>query len=105
MWAVVCEDLPDVERRVTLAADLSDVDGLPAPAVHYRLDDNTRRMLAWHTERTSESLEAAGANSVESFPALRNGYSLQFYVKAYRQGDPVLGGIAGTRLVQVPLSR
>ena len=39
------------------------------------------------------------------FPALRNGYSLQFYVKAYRQGDPVLGGIAGTRLVQVPLSR
>jgi hypothetical protein len=39
------------------------------------------------------------------FPELRNGYSLQFYVKAYRQGDPVLGGIAGTRLVQVPLSR
>ncbi len=39
------------------------------------------------------------------FPVLRGGYSLQFYVKAYRQGDPVLGGIAGTRLVQVPLSR
>jgi len=39
------------------------------------------------------------------FPVLRSGYSLQFYVKAYRQGDPVLGGIAGTRLVQVPLSR
>ena len=39
------------------------------------------------------------------FPALRNGYNLQFYVKAYRQGDPMLAGIAGTRLVQVPLSR
>jgi hypothetical protein len=39
------------------------------------------------------------------FPALRNGYSLQFYAKAYRKGDPVLGGIAGTRLVQVPLAR
>jgi hypothetical protein len=39
------------------------------------------------------------------FPELRGGYSLQFYVKAYRQGDPTLGGIAGTRLVQVPLSR
>ena len=39
------------------------------------------------------------------FPELRNGYNLQFYVKAYRQGDPVLGGIAGTRLVQVPLAR
>ena len=39
------------------------------------------------------------------FPELRGGYNLQFYVKAYRQGDPTLGGIAGTRLVQVPLSR
>lgn len=39
------------------------------------------------------------------FPALRSGYNLQFYVKAYRQGDPVLGGVAGTRLVQVPLSQ
>jgi hypothetical protein len=41
----------------------------------------------------------------QDFPELRNGYSLQFYVKAYRQGDPVLGGVAGTRLVQVPLAR
>ena len=39
------------------------------------------------------------------FPALRNGYSLQFYVKAYRQGDPVLAGVGGTRLVQVPLAQ
>ena len=39
------------------------------------------------------------------FPALRNDYNLQFYVKAYRQGDPVLAGVAGTRLVQVPLAR
>ncbi len=39
------------------------------------------------------------------FPALRNGYSLQFYVKAFRQGDPVLAGVAGTRLVQVPLAQ
>jgi hypothetical protein len=39
------------------------------------------------------------------FPELRNDYNLQFYVKAYRQGDPVLAGVAGTRLVQVPLAR
>src|SRR5262245_1418455 len=39
------------------------------------------------------------------FPQLRNGYNLQFYVKAFRQGDPVLAGVAGTRLVQVPLAR
>jgi len=34
------------------------------------------------------------------FP-LRTGYSVQFYVKAYRKGDPTLAGVAGTRLVQV----
>jgi len=34
------------------------------------------------------------------FP-IKNGYSVQFFVKAYRQGDPTLAGIAGTRLVQV----
>ncbi len=35
------------------------------------------------------------------FP-LRNGYNVQFFVKAYRNGDPSLGGVYGTRLVQVP---
>jgi hypothetical protein len=39
------------------------------------------------------------------FPALRNGYNLQFFVKAHRTGDPTLSTIAGYRLVQVPLSR
>jgi hypothetical protein len=34
------------------------------------------------------------------FP-LKTGYNVQFYVKAYRKGDPTLAGIAGTRLVQV----
>jgi hypothetical protein len=35
-----------------------------------------------------------------TFP-LRNGSHVQFFVKAYRSGDPSLGGIAGYRLVQV----
>jgi hypothetical protein len=34
------------------------------------------------------------------FP-LKTGYSVQFFVKAYRKGDPTLAGIAGSRLVQV----
>ncbi len=38
------------------------------------------------------------------FP-IRNGYSVQFFVKAYRQGDPPLGGVAGYRLVQVGTAR
>ena len=38
------------------------------------------------------------------FP-IKNGYSVQFYVKAYRKGDPSLAGISGTRLVQVPTAK
>ncbi len=38
------------------------------------------------------------------FPQPRNGYNVQFFVKAYRAGDPGLGGIAGYRLVQVRLA-
>ncbi|MFN8222286.1 MAG: hypothetical protein U0R50_03445 [Gaiellales bacterium] len=39
------------------------------------------------------------------FPELRGAYSVQFFVKVGRTGDPELGGISGSRLVQVPLSR
>jgi hypothetical protein len=37
------------------------------------------------------------------FPELRPAYAVQFFVKAWRQGDPELAGVAGYRLVQVPL--
>lgn len=37
---------------------------------------------------------------LSSFP-LRSGGHVQFFVKAYRSGDPALAGIAGYRLVQV----
>ena len=39
-----------------------------------------------------------------SFP-LKNGYNVQFFVKAYRKGDPMLAGISGTRLVQVATAK
>ena len=38
------------------------------------------------------------------FPTPRNGFNVQFFVKAFRAGDPALGGIAGFRLVQVRLA-
>lgn len=40
-----------------------------------------------------------------TFPELRNGYNVQFFVKAYKNGDNPLAGIAGYRLVQVRLAR
>ncbi len=38
------------------------------------------------------------------FPQPRNGFNVQFFIKAFRAGDPGLGGIAGYRLVQVRLA-
>ncbi|MGH3066798.1 MAG: hypothetical protein ACRDOF_10935 [Gaiellaceae bacterium] len=38
------------------------------------------------------------------FPQPRNGFNVQFFVKASKPGDPGLGGIAGYRLVQVHLA-
>ncbi|MEX2612242.1 MAG: hypothetical protein WD380_01580 [Gaiellaceae bacterium] len=38
------------------------------------------------------------------FPQPRSGFNVQFFIKASRQGDPGLGGIAGYRLVQVRLA-
>jgi len=40
----------------------------------------------------------------ENFPQPRNGFNVQFFVKAYRSGDPALAGIAAYRLVQVRLA-
>jgi hypothetical protein len=38
------------------------------------------------------------------FPQPRDNFNVQFFLKAYRAGDPPLGGIAGYRLVQVGLA-
>jgi hypothetical protein len=39
-----------------------------------------------------------------TFPVPRSGFNVQFFVKAYRNGDPPLAGVAGYRLVQVRLA-
>jgi hypothetical protein len=35
---------------------------------------------------------------------VRRGFNVQFFIKAFREGDPVLAGVAGYRLVQVRTS-
>ena len=39
-----------------------------------------------------------------AFPQPRNGFNVQFFIKASKPGDPGLGGVAGYRLVQVRLA-
>jgi choline dehydrogenase-like flavoprotein len=55
------EDLPSEENTVTLAPSLTDSDGIPGPKIHYRIDEDARRNLAWQLERAKEAHEASDA--------------------------------------------
>jgi choline dehydrogenase-like flavoprotein len=67
----ICEDLPESHNRVTLDPDLADGNGIPAPKIHYRLSENSEKMLAHGVARATEALEAAGARQVFPEPLLR----------------------------------
>jgi choline dehydrogenase-like flavoprotein len=60
-WIVHAEDLPELTNFVTLDRTLTDTDGLPAPAVHYRTAENTHRIFEFGVARALEAHEAAGA--------------------------------------------
>lgn len=62
---VQTEDLPSPSNRVTLDPHLVDADGVPAPFIHYRLDDNDERLLEYACARAVDVLEAAGAQEVK----------------------------------------
>jgi choline dehydrogenase-like flavoprotein len=60
-WGIGVEDLPSEANVVALDPSLADGDGIPAPRIHYRIDEDARRNLAWQLERAKEAHEAAGA--------------------------------------------
>lgn len=64
LWGIIAEDLPSDSNRIVLHDRLTDSDGIPAPKIVYRNDENSRRMVLYHLERAKESLEAAGARQV-----------------------------------------
>lgn len=60
-WGIGIEDLPAEENAVTISEELADSDGIPAPKVVYRIDEDARKNLAWQLARAKEAHEAAGA--------------------------------------------
>jgi choline dehydrogenase-like flavoprotein len=66
-WDILVEDLPLESNRVVLSEELRDGDGIPSPAVHYRLSADTRANLAFQIDRATEAHEAGGAT--ETFVA------------------------------------
>jgi choline dehydrogenase-like flavoprotein len=60
----ICEDLPELHNRVELDPDLKDAHGIPAPRIHYRLSENSQRMLDFAQSRAKEVLKVAGARDI-----------------------------------------
>jgi hypothetical protein len=64
----------------------------------------TPRVVQGQTQTTQAGWATLTLVPNQLFPQPRSGFNVQFFVKAYRAGDPPLGGIAGYRLVQVRLA-
>lgn len=64
-WGLFGEDLPDEDNRVTLSAGAVDATGMPIPELHYKVSENSRRLLDFHIDKASESLVEAGAHTIE----------------------------------------
>jgi choline dehydrogenase-like flavoprotein len=60
-WGIGIEDLPSEGNEVALDPELTDGDGIPAPRIRYRIDDDARANIAWQLERATEAHEASGA--------------------------------------------
>ncbi len=84
-WGLFGEDLPDEANAVTVSTTQMDSSGIPAPELHYRVSDNSRRMLDFHIEKATESMLEAGAHSVEVDQLMR--YSGWHLLGTARMGD------------------
>jgi choline dehydrogenase-like flavoprotein len=84
-WGLFAEDLPDEANHVTLSDTVTDSSGIAAPAIHYAMGENARKMLDFHIERATESLLEAGAHAIEVDRLMR--YSGWHLLGTARMGD------------------
>jgi choline dehydrogenase-like flavoprotein len=83
----VGEDLPEEVNRVVLDPDHPDSDGIPGVRIHYRLGENSLKLLAHAGARSTEVLKAAGAVAV--MPVITQGISSGHAMGTTRMGtDP-----------------
>ncbi len=70
-WAIIAEDLPNDDNRVTLDADLKDADGMPAPKMVYKASENTWKLLDYNQAQAKVSMAEAGAYETIVAPIVR----------------------------------
>ena len=64
---------------------MADTCGIPAPEIHYKVSENSRRLLDFHIQKASQSLLEAGAYTVEVDRLMR--YSGWHLLGTARMGD------------------
>jgi choline dehydrogenase-like flavoprotein len=70
--SIICEDIPELSNTVSLHEDLKDSNGIPCPKIEYKLNENTKKMMAFGLKRGKEVMEAAGASDIFTFGPVRN---------------------------------
>jgi choline dehydrogenase-like flavoprotein len=69
---IICEDLPELENRLELDETRKDRFGDPGVKIHYRLHDNTRKMMIHGMSRARELMSEAGALRSYAHGPVRN---------------------------------
>ena len=83
--AVISEDLPEAHNRVELDLNNVDSSGMPGVKIHYKLSENTKRMLKHGIQASKQVFDSAGARVTSSFaPIKQAGWHLMGTV---RMGD------------------
>ena len=70
-WTIIIEDLPEAHNMVVLDSSLTDEDGMPAPKMIYKNNENTHRMTKFNVEMAARSLRESGAYHILEAPFVR----------------------------------
>lgn len=70
--AIICEDLPERKNYVELDYKNRDSSGMPGIKIHYKLSNNSKKMLANGISKARRVLKTIGANKIFSFGPVRH---------------------------------
>jgi choline dehydrogenase-like flavoprotein len=70
--AIICEDLPERKNYLELDYKNRDSSGMPGVKIHYKLCDNTKKMLAFGILKAKEVLKIIGAKKILAFGPVRH---------------------------------
>ncbi len=70
--SIICEDIPEEHNRVCLHEEITDSNGIPCPKIHYKLGENTKKMMAFGLKKGKDVMKASGASEIYTFGPVRN---------------------------------